>query len=208
MKSIRPAALALTLLLAACGTGTPPPPETTPTQPETPAQPPTTPVDPTPPAPVTPPGQDVLYYGEWGWQYQETGDFALDNEGRFSITETHTETGFTGSFGYYQTCYAGTCYDRPDGGVIFGTLDGELVALLYRVDTKNDPVPVYVAKDKDGKMDKDSQGRNVFEGRAVWSDTVGDDRNGNFTVTQIDDAPVMVPRLTGEAETQVRRLLR
>jgi hypothetical protein len=204
MKPIRAfIPLALVLLLAACGGGTTdtaPPAE--PSDPVTPA-----PIQPVEPAPIVP-GEGIKYYGEWGWQYQESGDFALDNEGRFSISEIHTEPGFVGSFGFYQTCYSGTCYDYPDGGVLLGELEGEgLVIILYRVDTSENAVPVYVGRDSDGVISQDSQGRDMFEGQAVWADAIGEPRNGSFIATNISEVPVITLSLSGSMGRHAQGLL-
>lgn len=193
------------VLLAGCGGQTTLPPEV----PTEPLPPPSTPAE---PAPITPPpvapSEGVQYYGEWGWQYQETGDFAPENEGRFSISEVHTEPGFSGSFGIFQTCYYGNCYDNGEGGVLLGTFEGEgLVAILYRLDTSNDPVPVYIVRDADGEIGQDSQGRDVFEGTAQWVDAAGGPRNGNFVATNISGTPIITLSLSPTLSHRVNELL-
>lgn len=208
MKQLRAALpLALTLLLAACGgTTTPPTPAPNPPTGTTPVNPPTTPT----PAPGTPSGDGVLYYGEWGWQYEETGDFAMTNEGRLSVSESITDAeGFTGSFGIYQDCFSGTCYDQPTGGVVFGVFpEGGLGMVLYELDTSNDAVVRYQAQDEDGQITPDGQGRDQFQGQAVWNSGFGDPGNGSFTATKIGDAPVIVGRSAPEQNRIKRQIER
>lgn len=143
---------------------------------------------PAPNLPATPPSEGVQYYGEWGWRWQETGEYAyFTNEGTFSVVETATNAeGLTGSSGLYQTCYEGTCYDSSEGRILFGTRSNggqqELVIVLYRLDTLGDAVTTYEAIDSDGVISKDAQGRDIFEGRGRWIDSVvAGGRQGNFT---------------------------
>lgn len=187
MKQTRLHILSLALLLTACG-----------------GQNRTTP--PTAPPQVVP-GEDVLYYGEWAWQYEEpagTADSAA-NAGRLSIREAHAEAGFTGSFGYYQACASGSCRNTVDGAAVFGTFaDKGLALVLFRVDAANNPVPVYVARDADGVISQDSRGRDVFEGQAIWNRGGSVPGQGSFTATQIAETPAL-PAVAGAKAERLER---
>lgn len=189
MKQTRPFILSLALLLTACGG-------------QNRTTPPTAP-------PLVVPGGDVLYYGEWTWQYQEAAEApgSALNQGRLSIREAHAEAGFTGSFGYYQACASGSCQDTIDGAAVFGTFaDKGLTLLLFRVDTANNPVPVYLARDTDGVISQDSRGRDVFEGQAIWNREGNLPSQGSFTATRVAEAPVLPAVARIEAEPLERRV--
>ena len=161
----------------------------------------------TPPAAPPAPGEDVLYYREWAWAYEEAAETAgsASTQGRLSIREAHAEAGFTGSFGYYQACTSGSCRDTIDGAAVFGTFEDKGLALvLFRVDAANNPVPVYVARDSDGVISQDSRGRDVFEGRAIWNRGGNVPSQGSFTVTQIAEAPVL-PAVAGVTAERLER---
>lgn len=176
---------ALTLsavLLTACG-------ETGPIAP-----PPATPNPSVPPpgesAPPVAPGQDVPYYGEWGWQFEDSSSYPFDTQGRFSVFGV-LDDGVT-SYGEYQDCTFGDCFDFAVGSVFFGPdEDGELSLVFYRLDTSDNVVTTYYAVDDDGVLSQDERGRDVFEGRADWLDTVGDPRSGTLRATLIDGTPVL-----------------
>jgi hypothetical protein len=183
MKQTRLRILSLALLLTACGG-------------QNRTTPPTTPV----------PGEDVLYYGEWAWEYKEAAETpgSASNVGHLSIREAHAEAGFTGSFGYYQIC-AGSCPDTIDGAAVFGTFEDKGLALvLFRVDAANNPVPVYVARDADGVISQDSRGRDVFEGQAIWNRGGNVPGQGSFTATQVAETPVL-PAVAGAKAERLER---
>jgi hypothetical protein len=192
--------LTLTLLLAACGgqTPTPAPPEQPPveqpppTQPEPPVTPPVTPAP--PPTEPEPPAQEVPYYGEWAWNFEQTGQYAFyEEEGRFSIVQTLEALPPETGFGFYQICYQGNCYGTPEGGVVFGPNDdGELSIRMYRLDAAGDDVTTYEATDSDGELEADDQGRLVFEGRGRYLDYGNETLTGNFTAI-LTDFPVTFP---------------
>lgn len=192
---------ALTLLLAACGgtgpTPTPPipAPPTTPTPPPTPAPPTTPPVIPPTQPPETP---AVLYYGEWAWSFDPSGQYDLEQEGRFSITQTATDIGEDVSIGTYQSCYQGSCNNIPEGAVIIGdfasTVDEGLQIIFFRLDSANDPVLTFTVKDSDGELETDDQGRQVLEGRGQYLDNYdGEKQNGTIRAILIEPAPTFPP---------------
>ncbi len=168
--------LALTVLLTACGGNGPPP------------TPPTTPVDPPTGQPANP-GENVAYYGEWGWNFEGKESYQT-REGRFSVLESDTEVE-NQSIGLFQFCYS-ACYDSPEGYVRIGLDDeGKLALSLFRLSSTNDLVRIYRAVDTDGELTKDEQGRKVFEGRGTAYEEFVDAVNGTFSAVLIADEPAL-----------------
>lgn len=117
------------------------------------------------------------------------------DEGRFSIVQTRPNLPAGSGFGFYQTCYTGTCYDSLDGGVVFSPDESNnLTITMYRLNSANDAVPTYEATDEDGQLETDEQGRMVFEGRGQSLDNVTSDAlNGDFKAILTDLPPTFPP---------------
>lgn len=179
MKHLRIALpLALTLLLAACGgdgpTPTPPaPPVEQPPVP--PVAPPVTPDPPAPPvAPAPPPDSapTVPYGGEWVWEFESEYGFA--DQGTISIfDEDRDDDEWEGSWGYWQSCYAGTCFNRLEGIAYVGLapVEGEgvqLVTFLLEENLAGDAEYIYATIDDDKELEKDSQNRDEIIGEGFY----------------------------------------
>ena len=204
----------LLLILAACGNDSPVNPPTNPnppTDPGTPANPPGgipglpgggVPTNPSP----APPTDDIPYYGEWAWSWQQSGGNEFFDEGRFSIVQVIPNISNTG-FGFYQECNQGVCYDQIDGGVLLGINDeNQLTVLMYRLDSANDAVLTYQAIDDDGTLTADEQGRPVFEGPGQSLDNVTNGPlNGTFKII-LTDLPTTFPPVTPSSQDSSSKL--
>lgn len=127
------------------------------------------PTDPNPPQQQEP----VPYGGEWVWEFRSQHGFT--DEGTISIVkEDPDDDDWEGSWGRWQSCFAGNCFDQAEGVGFIGFAPVEhsglqLVIVLFEENLAGDYRQIYVGLDGDMEVEQDGRGRNFLWGEGYYS---------------------------------------
>jgi hypothetical protein len=195
--------LVLTLALAACGGGTPPPVEQPPAEsPVTPS--PITPI-PISPEPPEQPVSDVPYYGEWIIDY--TSDVGVSFRHALQVTTDVSDEGLLNAGGGLQEFCTGGDIDEDVCEGVYGSGFGFIGELV--LDDGTQPLSMAIATqygfdDPELKiftvdeivLTKDGEGRDTFTTRAAWVLNIGDLAPGTITATKVGPPRTLDPLVT------------
>lgn len=174
--------LVLVLLLVACGSQISTTPPAIPSGPEVPDSP-YVPSDPITNVPNSP------YIGDWAWSASIDGE-TLFTQGILSV---HTADGEGYTNGSWAECYE-ACPSEPQGLGGFSVNDSYVYIGLYDF-FQDEFYAVFAGISNFSVIQKDSQGRNFFEGSGKYTicrDTCNE-IDVSFLVTQISEIPTYSP---------------
>lgn len=136
--------------------------------------------------PREPEPEPVPYGGEWVWEFES--EYGFTDEGTISIFEEDTDDDdWEGSFGYWQSCYAGNCFNEIEGVAYIGLapVEGEgvqLVTFLAEEDLAGNVEIIYATIDDNKDLAQDDQGRDEITGDGYYQRYGGELFGDGYTV--------------------------